>query len=192
MVLSTASASSERFSAISVSANRGRSPRSDSTTARASFSNAPRRRCITFLHQLHRLLRFQLFFSAAALYPAGHGSPLPVAATEAVYWLPVRGTDIRSESRARRPNWAAIICSASPSPASPGINCPLYCAARLSRVGVNCKQCWLRFRPKNRTAPEWSSTVQNLLPELDSLMLTIFSTDMESLSVVDIFFDMGA
>ncbi len=185
MVFSTASASSERFSAISVLPAAGRSPRSDSTTARR-LSAWQGVGVIAFLHQLHRLLRFRsssrgsTLSSRARIASSGcaPGSHLPVARS---------GTDTRSESRQTKLGGNHLLRVAVQLRQN---NCPLYCAARLSRIGVNCKQCGY-VQTKNRTAPEWSSTVQEPLQVRFVNVDNIFYGHGVAL-FVDIFFDMGA
>ncbi len=185
MVFSTASASSERFSAIAFLPAAGRSPRSDSTTARR-LQQWQGVGVIAFLHQLHRLLPFSSSSRGSTLSSrariassvAAPGSRLPVARS---------GTDTRSDRAQTKLGGNHLLRVAVQLRR---INCPLYCAARLSRIGVNCKSAGY-VQTKNRTAPEWSSTVQNLLQVRFVNVDNIFYGH-GVVSVVDIFFDMGA
>ncbi len=160
----------------------GQSPRSHSTTAR----RLRRWRgigVIAFLHQLHR----------SALWLSSRGSAFSGRARIASS-VAAPGSRLRfpfwngyTVGITRRPNSAAIVAPRR-SPASQN-QLPVVLRREAFGIGVNCNSAGY-VQTKNQAAPEWSSTVQEPVA-VRFLMLTIFSTDMESLSVVDIFLTWG-
>ncbi len=163
----------------------GRFPRSDSTTA-GVFQQWQGVGVIAFLHQLHRCCAFSSSSRGStlssrariALPVAAPGSRLPVARS---------GKDTgwnRAQTKLGGNHLLRVAVHFA------RINCPLYCAARLSRIGVTANSAGY-VQTKNRTAPEWSSLFKHLLQVRFVNVDNIFY-GQESLSVVDIFFDMGA
>ncbi len=185
MVFSTASASSERFAQSAFLPAAGRSPRSDSTTA-GVFQQWQGIGVIAFLHQLHPCCAFSSSSRGSTLSSRAR-IPLPVAAPGSHLPLARSGTDT-GRNRAQTKLGGNHLLRVAVRFAR--INCPLYCAARLSRIGVTANSAGY-VQTKNRTAPEWSSLFKNLLQVRFVNVDNIFY-GLESLSVVDIFFDMGA
>ncbi len=185
MVFSTASASQNGSAQSAFLPTAGRFPRSDRQLP-GVFQQWQGVGVIAFLLSCIACCAFSSSSRGSTL-SSGRGSPLPVAAPGSRL-LVARSEQIYGRNRAQTKLGGNHLLPSQSSFAR--INCPLYCAARLSELGLTASSAGY-VQTKNRTAPSGHRLFKNLL-QVRFVNVDNISTDMESLSVVDIFFDMGA